>query len=598
MPASRNRAVFAALAFAFAAAASANDERVVTLRFFADNPLAQGESLSSKAQRELEAATGFSLRPLGRAGDGAFRYGVPSAVDARTLRASLNRLRATGALVYAEAEAKAAAPAATVPSEPARALLIVLRDHAKRDAGVALRTGIEDRLGKAVAEPDVLDARTRRVRLPHTLAPIVAAELVAAIAARPDVAHVEIDRRAQPVTVPDDPMFASQWNLNDAIGGINAPAAWTLAIGDANAPIAILDTGTLPHPDLAGRVIGGYDFVADPAFAGDGDGRDADPTDPGDFVTAADAADTTSALHACPVTNSTWHGTSVAGLAGAVANNGTGVTPVNWASPILSVRVLGKCGGALSDIAEGIRWAAGLPVANTTANAHPARVINLSLSGAGACGPILQNAITDAIAAGAAIVAAAGNEGVDVADRWPANCNGVIAVAATSRDGSRAFYSNLGARITIAAPGGGFGGSVPVLRNAGATSADPNGYRYGQQIGTSLAAPQVAGVVSLVQALAPQLTPAEVQAMLETSARPFPATLTDACSTATCGAGIVDARGAAERAGVLDALPAPPLAPPPAPIAPGAPAPIPMPPPASPVPAPLPAPAPPPPPGT
>jgi serine protease len=272
---------------------------------------------------------------------------------------------------------------------------------------------------------------------------------------------------------------------------------------------------------------------------------------------------------------------------GAVANNGVGLAPINWKSPILNVRVMGKCGGALADIADGIRWAAGLPVPGIPLNARPARVINLSLSGQGACGPILQSAVTDALAAGAVVVAAAGNDNASADDRWPSNCNGVIAVAATSRNGSRAFYSNHGSRIAVAAPGGGFGGSIQILRNSGATTADPLGYIYGQQVGTSLATPHVSGTVSLMQAIAPDLTPAEIRALLEASARPFPTVAADPCTTATCGAGIVDAATAVLRArehGVDVSLPPPlpPTMPPPGnvepapmapPTAPGTPAP-------------------------
>ena len=297
------------------------------------------------------------------------------------------------------------------------------------------------------------------------------------LAADPDVAHVEIDRRAKTQAQPSDPMYGSQWNLSDPVGGIAAPRAWDITTGDPNAPIAILDTGVLPHPDLAGRVIGGYDFVADARFSNDGDGRDADASDPGDFVTSAESTTPGSPLQGCAAGNSTWHGTMVAGTLGAAVNNGNGMSGVNWTSPLLNVRVMGKCGGALSDVADGIRWAAGLPVPGVPANSTPARVINLSLAGLGDCGPILQSAVTDAIANGAIIVAAAGNDNEDVVNHWPANCNGVIAVAATSKNGSRAFYTNSGSRIAVSAPGGGIGGSIPVLRNAGTTSPDPNGLR-------------------------------------------------------------------------------------------------------------------------
>jgi serine protease len=233
----------------------------------------------------------------------------------------------------------------------------------------------------------------------------------------------------------------------------------------------------------------------------------------------------------------------VAGTLGASVNN-DGVSGVNWTNPLLNVRVLGKCGGALSDIADGIRWAAGLPVAGVPSNARPARVINLSFAGNGDCGPVLQAAVTDALAAGSVIVAAAGNNNDDVANHWPANCSGVIAVAATSKNASRAFYSNWGAAIAVGAPGGGIGGSIVTLRNTGTTTADPAGYVYGSQVGSSLAAPHVAGIASLALAVEPALTPAEIRALIESTARPFPNVSTDACTDATCGAGIADAAAA------------------------------------------------------
>src|SRR5690606_28841412 len=158
-----------------------------------------------------------------------------------------------------------------------------------------------------------------------------------------------------------------------------------------------------------------------------------------------------------------------------------------WTNPLLNVRVLGKCGGTLSDIVDGMRWAVGLPVEGAPRNPTPARIVNMSFSGTGACGPVLQRAITEVLARGALVVAAAGNDDDDVAQHWPANCNGVVAVAATSRDGSRAHYSNAGTGIAVAAPGGGPDGGIPTLSHAAALSPDALGYTFGTQVGTSLA---------------------------------------------------------------------------------------------------------------
>jgi serine protease len=536
-------------------------ERLIALRFFDDNRLAQQAALPASAHAELEAAAGRTLVARGRDRDGAFLLAMPSVADDSDVRGVLNRLRVTGALVYAAAVPGEEAQRDDASEAPVRALIVRTRGAVKRDAVGALGARLAARLGVTRLSMHVVGGGAQRVDLPVPLDPARARELLASLAADADVEHVEVDRRARPASTPNDPLFASQWDLGGGPGGIGVAGAWAMTTGEPAAPVAVLDTGILAHPDLTGRVVAGYDMVASPDFAGDGDGRDADPSDPGDFVTAAQAADASSPLYLCAATASTWHGTMVAGTLGAVANNAVGLAGVNWRSPILDVRVMGKCGGALSDVADGIRWAAGLPVPGVPANPTPARVINLSMTGIGECGPILQAAVTEAVTAGSVVVAAAGNDNVDVAQRWPANCNGVISVGATSLDGSRAFYSNRGEQLSLSAPGGGIGGSIPVLRNTGSTTPDPAGPTYGQQVGTSLSAPLVSGTVSLMQVLAPTLTPAEVQAMLESTARAFPGVSADGCTPATCGAGLLSASDAVARAAGVDAPPPPEVAP-------------------------------------
>jgi serine protease len=563
------------------------------LRFYDDNPLARGAALSASSHAEVEQAAGFPLRPLGRDDDGAFRFEFALPVSPSEVRAALNRLRATGALLYADLaaeEGRAPAKAAGLIDGPVTSLIVKLAPSATGDTvhGAAARSHLVRKSGMAAVRTRAMSGNLQLLQFDAPQAPSDLQTVLDRLASDPDVAHVEVDRRAQVQAAPSDPLFASQWNLNDAIGGINAPQAWDLVTGDPGMPIAVLDTGLLPHPDLAGRVAGGYDFVSDPVAANDGDGRDADAADPGDYVTAAESS-TPGTLQGCAVKNSTWHGTMVAGTLGAAGNNGNGVSGVNWSSPLINVRVLGKCGGSLSDIADGIRWAAGLPVPGVPANPRPARVINLSIAGSGACGPILQGAITDALAQGAILVAAAGNDGGDVDARWPANCNGVIVVGATSKFGSRAFYSNFGARVALSAPGGGAGGNIPILRNSGLAAPDPAGYGYDMQLGSSIAAPHVAGAISLALAREPDLTPAEVQSLIERTARPFPQVDFDACTT-QCGAGIVDAAAALAAlgapAGIDPPSPAPVPAPAPAPAPPVTPSPPPprsLPPPAEPI---------------
>jgi serine protease len=446
-PATTLAALAAALAAAFAPlTAGAGAE--IALRFHNDNPAARQAALSATAQAAIESTAGMALVPKGRDADGAFRFAFALEPSAAEIRGALNRLRATGALVYADIAADDASVRAKhyapITSAPVTSLIVKMKPS---KAGADAKSRLNRGRGLAISHARVLADGSQLITFASPLSQSDAASAMQDLAADPDVAFVEPDRRAFTQAQPSDPMFVSQWNLNDPVGGIAAPQAWDFTTGDPAAPVAILDTGVLQHPDLAGRVVGGYDFMIDPRFSNDGDGRDPDPSDPGDFVTQAEATTPGSALFGCRIQNSTWHGTMVAGTLGAAVNNGSGVSGVNWRNPILNVRVLGKCGGALSDIADGIRWAAGLPVPGVPANPTPARVINLSLAGTGACGAILQSAVTDAIANGAVVVAAAGNDSDDVANHWPANCNGVVAVAATSKDGSRAYYSNYGSRM-------------------------------------------------------------------------------------------------------------------------------------------------------
>ena len=214
----------------------------------------------------------------------------------------------------------------------------------------------------------------------------------------------------------------------------------------------MIDTGYRPHADLAGRFVSGYDFIGDPLVANDGGGRDADASRSGRLD--HERRERERVLPGCGTRNSSWHGTHVSGTIGASSNNALGVAGINWVSHVQPLRVLGKCGGYTSDIADAIRWAAGLPVAGVPANATPDDVVNLSLGGGGACGSTFQSAIDAAVAAGTVVVVAAGNSNADASGFSPANCNNVITVAATGHTGSRAYYSNYGASVEIAAPGG------------------------------------------------------------------------------------------------------------------------------------------------
>jgi serine protease len=362
------------------------------------------------------------------------------------------------------------------------------------------------------------------------------------LAALPDVEYAEPDYIMRATLVPNDPSYTAQWHYHAAFG-INAPAAWDITTGLATVRVAVIDTGITDHPDLAGRWVGGYDFIADVPTANDGNGRDSDPHDPGDWVTA----------NMCgigePAESSSWHGTHVAGTIGAASDNGVGVAGINWVSPIVPIRVLGRCGGFTSDIVDGMRWSAGLTVAGVPANTNPAKVLNLSLGGGGACGSSYQNAINAINAAGAIVVIAAGNSNANAANHQPGNCNGVVTVAATDRDGNRTFYSNFGSVVEISAPGGETNTNSPspapqngILStlNTGLTTPSTASYAYYQ--GTSMAAPHIAGVLSLMVSLDPTLNFTESLQLLQISAHAFPAGSN--CSPSTCGSGIADAAAA------------------------------------------------------
>lgn len=360
-------------------------------------------------------------------------------------------------------------------------------------------------------------------------------------AADPDVEYAEPDlllQTAQSGWSPADPMVNQQWHLFDATAGIRAPGAWTTSRG-SGVVVAVVDTGVRPHPDLLANLVPGIDFISDPAVAADGDGRDANAIDPGDAASAG-ACGTGSAA-----TNSSWHGTHVAGIIAASSNTigGVGVAP---AAKILPLRALGRCGGYTSDIADAITWAAGGSVAGIAPNPTPARVINLSLGGRAASCPItLHNAIQGARARGAVVVAAAGNSNADAAGATPANCSGVITVAATDLTGAKASYSNSGAPVALAAPGGDGSAGILSTANSGLTSPGLDNYRA--YMGTSMATPMVSGVAALVLSARPSLTPDQLTSLLKSTAAPFGT----ACSG--CGSGIVSAAAALSAATGLGA---------------------------------------------
>ncbi|SOU02349.1 S8 family peptidase [Xanthomonas arboricola] len=351
--------------------------------------------------------------------------------------------------------------------------------------------------------------------------------LMRRLAADPAVKRVEVDMLLRPMLVPNDSRLSEQWALGTTSAGINVRPAWDKATGKG-AVVAVIDTGVTAHPELSANVLAGYDFISDAFIARDGNARDTDAADPGDWAAANECGSGASA------SSSSWHGTHVAGIVAAAANNGAGTAGVAFNAKVLPVRVLGRCGGYLSDIADAIVWASGGTVSGVPANPTPARVINLSLGGIGSCSTTLSNAIASAVSRGTSVVVAAGNSNIDVSKSVPANCPNVIAVAATTSAGAKASFSNFGQGVDIAAPGQ----AILSTLNSGSTAVGTPGYAV--YSGTSMAAPHVAGVVALMQSVALNpLSAASVEAMLKSTARALPV----ACPQG-CGAGLVNADGA------------------------------------------------------
>lgn len=469
---------------------------------------------------------------------------------------------------------KAAAREAPAASPWARVL---------RDAGLAARA---PRLAPSGHSAQVL-------RFEAPLSAAEAHEVAERLRRDPAVLWVEPNVRERRLAgPPNDPRFPGvdqQWWLQPHSGSDQnsiemrlrgVPGfqdAWLTTTGSPAVSVAVLDTGITPHPELAGRVLQGYDFVSEVEYAGDGDGRDPDPTDPGDAVTQADK-DRSPLFASCEIAESKWHGTSIAGLIGAVTDNGDGVAAIHWNARIVPVRVAGKCGASVDDIVAGMRWAAGLAVCKRVdaggncvelypANPNPAKILNVSFGGSAACTAAYQQTIDELKGAGVVVVAAAGNE--HTASTRPANCRNVMAVTALNRDGFKTVYSN----FAVHEPGAGrygiatVGGDTPdgawgpqlydtgllSITNLGTTTASTPWYAY--LYGTSFAAPLVSGALSLMLSVNPALTWDQMVAGLAASARPHvTSSLIQACSEAnpgrclctasTCGAGILDAEQA------------------------------------------------------
>ena len=469
-----------------------------------------------------------------------------------------------------------------------------------------------DRIGVALTAGTAISDRVHVV----TARGLTSQTLVAKLAAQPDVEYAVVDERKHIVAAPNDPFYASraatattggpavgQWYLkppglagdpltNTAPAAINAERAWDVTTGSSTIVVAVLDTGLrFDHPDLLANVVPGYDMVAaDDAVGGaggsnfstanDGNGRDADASDPGDWINSADLSNPV--FNGCDVSGSSWHGTQTLGLIGATTNNGVGIASVGRGVKVMPVRVLGKCGGFDSDILAGMRWAAGLSGTGAPANPNPARVINLSLGSAGSCSQSYIDTVAEVNrdgvgGAGTIVVSSAGNTAGHPVST-PANCPGVIAVAGLRHVGNKVGFSDIGPQIALSAPGGNCVNVIdgtpclyPIMTTANSGTTTPVAGAAGAiytdsfdtaSLGTSFSSPLVAGTVALMLSVKPTMTPTEVKSTLQASARPFPSTGGSAgtptcaapvagvdqlecyCTTTTCGAGMLDTHGA------------------------------------------------------
>ncbi|MES2099109.1 MAG: S8 family serine peptidase [Pseudomonadota bacterium] len=458
---------------------------------------------------------------------------------------------------------------------------------------------LSNRLGLSLVDGRPIGARAQVVMA----AGISSQALAERLAAQSDVEYAVVDARKYALgVIPNDPLYAAQqggatpavgqWYLRaptsstiagpgSVVSAINAEAAWGITTGSSSVVVAVLDTGVrLDHPDLVPKLRPGYDFVrAD--ISNDGDGPDADPSDPGDHEAGYD---------------SSWHGTQTAGLIGAATNNGIGMAGAGRDVMLLPIRVLGTGGGYDSDIQAAMLWAGGLTKLPTTDqfNQFPAKVLNLSLGSTGACSASYRDVVGQLNNAGVVVVAAAGNDGLAVGT--PANCAGVIAVAGVRHAGTKVGYSDLGPEIALAAPAGNCvnesgaclypvlttsnsGTTTPVADAAGGSIYTGDG--LDASLGTSFSAPLVSGTVGLMLSANPTLTPAQVKVALQSTARAFPtsgaplASRVDGgpllpveacaapssgeqkyecyCTTTTCGAGLVDAGAATLAAATITA---------------------------------------------
>ncbi|WP_413098191.1 S8 family peptidase [Streptomyces sp. Inha503] len=457
------------------------------------------------------------------------------------LAAALSALLGTGVLA-APATAHPAGPAAPSPGsdhgqpEVRRLIVGYKPGTAQARSDAAVRKSIEAQPQAAGEQAVRFERRLATgavlLDLKEPVAPGDLHKITSRLTADKDVAYAQPDATVYPMAAPDDPLYPLQWDLYEERGGMNVPDAWPLSTGKG-VQVAVIDSGYATHSDLDANIVDGYDFVSDPKSARDGDGRDDNYHDPGTW--RLEGYCPAPFDHAVP---SSWHGTHVAGTIAAQTNNGKGVASTAYDAKVQPVRALGACGGTEADIGEALIWASGGSVPDVPDNPAPSKVVNMSLGYKAPCSPFFQDSINAAARRGVTVVVSAGNDNANASDYAPGNCTNVITVAASNRNAERAQYSNYGSRIDITAPGGkggGIGGPDDIGSTYNQGKTDPGRETYGYLYGTSMAAPHISALAALLLQRNPNLTPAQIEQAITTTARPMPS-----CGS-NCGAGLADA---------------------------------------------------------
>ena len=319
------------------------------------------------ANARLQTLAGLPLALAGTTRTGGLEFTLAQPLDADAAAALVQRLRNDRSVLWAETVTPGIRPqalAANADARPGQKLMVRLAAAASPNWAVLLPRW-SALIGAAIAvDHQIGDVWV--LKLPAAVPDADLATAASQLETDAAVQYADPVRRVQAQRIPNDPRFGSQWALTDAVGGVNAPAAWDLQIGSAAMTVAVIDTGITQHPELAGRVLPGYDFISDPASANDGNGRDSDPSDPGDNTGDGECG------NGVPGESSSWHGTFVSGLIAANTNNDDGIAGMDWNAKILPVRVLGRCGGTFDDVAAAILWAVGAPVAGAPLNPNPA----------------------------------------------------------------------------------------------------------------------------------------------------------------------------------------------------------------------------------